>query len=64
MREDEVLLGEGPDAQQVMYLPCVYVSAHQFRVRWWYLVDGVDVDPQMNFWRQLGWDIVENTLYK
>ena len=25
-----------------------------------YLVDGVDVEPQLDFWHQLGWEIVEN----
>ena len=29
-----------------------------------YLVDGVDVEPQFGFWCQLGWTMVENTLYE
>ena len=29
---------------------------------WESLVDGVDAEPQLNFWRHLGWEIVENTL--
>ena len=29
---------------------------------WGCLVYRVDVEPQLDFWRQLGWDMVENTL--
>ena len=29
---------------------------------WEYLVDRVDVEPQLDFRRQLGWEMVENTL--
>ena len=29
-----------------------------------YLVDGVDVGPDLDFWRQLGWEMVENTIYE
>ena len=27
-----------------------------------YLVYGVDVGPQLDFWRKLGWEMIENTL--
>ena len=28
---------------------------------WRYLANGVDVEPQLDSWRQLGWEMVENT---
>ena len=31
---------------------------------WGYLVDGVDVEPQLNFLHQLRWEMVENILYE
>ena len=43
VHEGEVLLREGPGVYVVISPPRVSVSAHQFRVHWWYQsVDGTN----------------------
>ena len=46
------------DRCHAYFLALVEVNANYLQG---YLVDEVDVEPQLNFWRQLGWEMVENT---
>ena len=48
-----------PDRCHAYFLALSEVNASYLRG---YLVDGVDVEIQLDFWRQLGWEMVENTL--
>ena len=38
------------------------IDRGQCKIPTGYLVDIVDVDPHLDFWCQLGWEMVENTL--
>ena len=50
-----------PDRCHAYFLVLIEVNANYLRG---YLVDGVDVEPQLDFRRQLGCEMVENTLYE
>ena len=44
-----------PDRCHAYLLSLIEVNEKYLRG---YLVDGVDVGPQLDFWRQLGWEMV------
>ena len=48
-----------PDRCHALLLALAEVNANYLRG---YLVNGVDVEPQLDFRRQLGWEMVDNTL--
>ena len=48
-----------PDRCHAYFLELTEVNENYL---WGYLIGGFDVDPQLYFRRQLGWEMVENTL--
>ena len=50
-----------PDQFHAYSFSLTEVNANYLRV---YLVDGVDMEPQLDFRRQFGWDMFDNTIYE
>ena len=50
-----------PDRCHAYFLELTEVNLNYLRG---YLFDGADIEPQLGFWLQLGWEMVNNTLYE
>ena len=48
-----------PDRCHAYFLAPTEVNANDL---WGHLVDGSEMYPQLDFWRQLGWEMFENNL--